>query len=55
MPLMTRIHFFLSQRQVRALEKLTKKLDLDRSALIRLAISRLIEEETARDKLLHER
>jgi predicted transcriptional regulator len=55
MTLMTRIHCFVGQSQLRALAKLSKKLDLDRSALIRLAIARLVEEETAREKRLRER
>ena len=52
---MTRIHVFLSQRQLRALGKLTKKMEVDRSSLIRLALSRLIDEEEARSKRGHER
>jgi metal-responsive CopG/Arc/MetJ family transcriptional regulator len=52
---MNRIHVMLGPAQLRALEKLTKKLELDRSALIRLAVARLIEEETAREKRMRER
>jgi metal-responsive CopG/Arc/MetJ family transcriptional regulator len=55
MPTMIRIHVMLGPSQLRALEKLTKKLELDRSALIRLAIARLIEEEEARAKRVQER
>ncbi len=39
----------LSVRQIRQLAKLETKLALDRSAVIRLAIARLVEEEAHRD------
>lgn len=39
----------LSDRQVKQLLKLQQKLALDRSAVIRMAIARLVEEEAHRD------
>jgi len=45
---MTAISQKLSAKQLRELKKLEAKLGLDRSAVIRLAIARLVEEEAAR-------
>jgi antitoxin component of RelBE/YafQ-DinJ toxin-antitoxin module len=46
---MDTINLKLSDKQLRDLARLVKKLDLDRSAVIRLAIARLAEEEAKRD------
>ncbi len=42
------IHVNVSDKQLRDIMKLSAKLHLDRSALIRLAIARLVEEEAHR-------
>jgi metal-responsive CopG/Arc/MetJ family transcriptional regulator len=46
---MSRFTLKLSEKQIRQLTKLTAKLELDRSAVIRLAIARLVEEEANRE------
>ncbi len=46
---MTPVTLKLSKHQLRSLARLAAKLELDRSAVIRLAIARLVEEEELRD------
>ncbi|GGA79456.1 hypothetical protein GCM10011507_33380 [Edaphobacter acidisoli] len=43
---LVRIHIALTPRQIRALDDLGKKLLLDRTNTMRLALARLVEEES---------
>jgi hypothetical protein len=49
MPKLNPFTIKLSAKQIRQLARMTSKLELDRSNLIRLAIARLWEEEMHRD------
>lgn len=48
---LTAISLKLSAKQLRDLARLEAKMSLDRSAVIRLAIARLTEEEAARKSI----
>lgn len=45
---LTRVHIALNKRQIRALDELSKKLMLDRTNVMRMALARLVESEKMR-------